>query len=305
MTDLMLERLDLHEIFCDVDDFCQILEEISTAHPILPGAQPMAPYQSCLSLSEVMTIVIAFQGSGYRTFKQFYLGQVLVGWRKAFPRQVSYNRFVELMRWTVFPLYSFLHFCCCGEVTGISFIDSPPIQVCDSHRISQHKVFKNLAKRGKSSMGWFFGFKLHLIVNDRGELLAFGLTPGNVDDRTPVPELAAGLKGHLFGDRGYVSQALFETLHCQGLTFISRRKQKMKNTLMTLRDKILLRKRCLIETIHDQLKNLCQIEHSRHRSPLNFLVNVLAGLVAYSYHPCKPSLDIDLQDLAALPPTAF
>jgi Transposase DDE domain. len=119
-----------------------------------------------------------------------------------------------------------------GAVTGLSFIDATSIVVCHNRRIHSHKVFKKLAKRGKTSVGWFYGFKLHLVVNEKGELLAFRLTPGNTDDRTPVPELTKGLVGKLFGDKGYISQKLFETLFEHGLQLItSLRKNIEKQTL--------------------------------------------------------------------------
>ena len=146
---------------------------------------------------------------------------------------------------------------------------------------------------------------MHLIINERGELLAFKLTPGNVDDRKPVPKMAQGLFGKLFGDRGYISQALFEQLYQQGLELVTRYKKNMKQKLVKLMDKILLRKRSLIETVNDQLKNILQIEHSRHRSIWNFLVNLLAGLVAYTYLPTKPSLDLQHKGLQALPSALF
>ena len=98
--------------------------------------------------------------------------------------------------------------------------------------------------------------------------------------------------GKLFGDKGYISKALFETLWADGLHLITRLKKNMKNHLMPMIDKILLRKRALIETINDQLKNISQIEHTRHRSVANFMVNLLAGLIAYTYQPRKPSLNI-------------
>jgi Transposase DDE domain len=192
-----------------------------------------------------------------------------------------------------------------GEITGISFVDATSLEVCDPKRKHSHKVFKGLANWGKSSMGWYFGFKLHLIINDRGQLLAFAVTEGNIDDRTPVPEMAKGLFGKLFGERGYVSQPLFEQLYAQGLELIARRRKNMKNKLVKLVDKILLRKRAIIESVNDQLKNICQIEHSRHRSRFNFLVNLLAGLIAYSYHPKKPSLDLNDKGLTALPQAMF
>ena len=192
-----------------------------------------------------------------------------------------------------------------GEVTGISFIDSTPIEVSHPCRSRSHKVFKELAGWGKNSMGWHYGFKLHLIINDKGELLDILLTPGNVDDRKPVPEMTQNIIGQLFGDRGYISQELFEELYERQLQLITRYKKNMKQSVVKLIDKIMLRKRALIETVNDQLKNISQIEHSRHRSVWNFLVNLLAGLTAYSYLPQKPSLDLEPKALAALPPAVF
>lgn len=200
------------------------------------------------------------------------------------------------------PLLVYLH-TQLGVCTGISFIDSTSLAVCKNPRISQHKVFAADAARGKTSVGWFYGFKLHLVVNDRGELLAYCLTPGNVDDRRPVPQLAADLFGKLFGDRGYISQALAEALLFSPgqVHLITKLKKNMRNRLLALEDKVLLRKRAIIETINDQLKNICQIEHTRHRSPINFLVNLAAGLIAYCRQPKKPALDLGLPALPALP----
>lgn len=150
-------------------------------------------------------------------------------------------------------------------------------------------------------MGWFYGFKLHLIVNDRGELLSLMLTPGNVDDRKPVPNLVEDLFGKLFADKGYISQPLFDRLlQTFNVQLITKLRSNMKNRLLPLADRVLLRKRSIIETIFDQLKNISQIEHSRHRSPTNFLVNVLCGLIAYCHKPLKPSLG--LHTLACLSP---
>ena len=145
-------------------------------------------------------------------------------------------------------------------------------------------------------MGWFYGFKLHLVANDRGELLACQLTPGNVDDRKPVPTLVQRLFGKLVGDKGYISQPLVEQLlescHVHLLTFA---RTNMQGRLLHRHDVLLLRKRAIMETIYDQLKNISQIEHSRHRSPLNFVVNLLAGLIAYCLQPKKPSLHLHQQ----------
>ena len=141
-------------------------------------------------------------------------------------------------------------------------------------------------------MGWFFGFKLHIVINDKGELMAFKVTPGTTDDRVPVDELTQTLKGKLFGDRGYISQKLFDQLYQRGLQLITRIKKNMKNKLMPMIDKLLLRKRAIVESVNDQLKNISQIEHSRHRSVSNFMVNLVGGLAAYALQPKKPSLHL-------------
>lgn len=145
---------------------------------------------------------------------------------------------------------------------------------------------------------------MHLVVNDQGELLSFFLSPGNLDDRKPVPTLVKRLWGKLFGDKGYVSQPLFEQLFDQGIQLITQPKKKKKtpdHRLMPLWDKLLARKRSLIETITDQLKNVSQIAHTRHRSPTNFLVNLIGGLLAYTFLPKKPALHFEQDKLALLP----
>ena len=187
-----------------------------------------------------------------------------------------------------------------GRSTGIAFVDSTPVAVCHNRRIARHRVFRDVAARGRNTMGWFYGFKLHLIVSDLGELLAVHLTPGNVDDRKPLEGITKDLYGKLFGDKGYLSQALFETLYERGLELVTSLRKNMKNQLMLISDRLLLRKRFIIETITDQLKNISQIEHTRHRSPANFAVNLLAGLIAYTHQPKKPSLHLSI-DLAQLP----
>jgi hypothetical protein len=189
------------------------------------------------------------------------------------------------------PLCNYLH-TRKGRCTGITFADSTPLAVCHNKRIARHKVFDGYATRGKCSMGWYFGFKLHLMVNDQGELLAFRVSPGEVDDRDPVERMAEELWGHLYGDRGYISKVLHDVLLAKGLKLITLIRRNMKPRLMRLWDRLMLRKRFLIETINDQLKNVSQIEHSRHRSLTGFMVNLVAGLIAYTFQPKKPSLGL-------------
>jgi len=290
-------------VFCDVDDFCQAFERYCQTH-LLPKDMDNKGFfpKSSMALSEIMTIVILFHLSGYRTFKWYYQRYVCNNMRDCFPRLVSYNRFVELMGISLLPLTVYMMKYRVGKCTGISFIDSTTLDVCDNRRIYSHKVFDGAAQRGKSSTGWFYGFKLHLIINDMGEILTFALTPANVDDRNTslIEHMSKGLFGKLFGDKGYLSAKLFGQLFSKGITLFTKLKKNMKNVLMDLSDKILLRKRAVIESVNDFLKNVCQIEHSRHRSQLNFLVNLVSGLVAYSFLPNKPSLNIDRSDCKAI-----
>lgn len=284
------------ELFCDVDDFMLNFASNLKATQIAAGKQRQRPGQ--LWPSEIMTILIHFHQSHYRTFKAYYTQHVQVYLTSEFPHLVSYPRFVALIPTMLVPLLAYLQ-SRYGACTGISFIDSTSLDVCDPKRIHQHRVFAVDAKRGKSSMGWFFGFKLHLAVNDQGELLACCLTAGNVDDRVPVPQMVQRLRGKLIGDRGYISAPLTELLFEQGLQLITRLRKNMKNRLMHLSDKLLVRKRAIIESIIDQLKNISQIEHSRHRSPTNFVVHLIAGLLAYSHQAKKPSLHLDQRLLLA------
>lgn len=165
--------------------------------------------------SEVMTILIHCHQSHYRTFKAYYMKHVQVHLTSEFPHLIRYQRFIALIPPVMVPMLAYLQICY-GSCTGISFIDSTSLEVCDPKRISQHRVFATDAQRSKTSTGWFYGFKLHLAVNDRGELLACCLTPGNSDDRTPVPQLVKGLYGQLFGDHGYLSTPLTQWLFEQG-----------------------------------------------------------------------------------------
>jgi hypothetical protein len=291
--------MDIVALFCDIDDFCLHFELPWRQHLLAQGSS-RRQRATTLALSDVMTIEVAFHQSGYRTFKDFYRRYVTPHLRWAFPRLVSYNRFVELMQHALIPLCASLQ-TRKGHSHGIAFIDSTFLAVCHPKRAAGHRVVAGLAGWGKNALGWCYGFKLHLLIKDLGEVLACYLTPANVDDRRPVPRLVRGLRGKIFGDRGYISQALFETLFAHGVQLITKLRKDMKNKLLPLLDKLLPRKRSLIETVHDQLKNISQIEHSRHRSVANFLVNLIAGLIAYTYQAKKPSLHLRMPHEEALP----
>lgn len=285
------------EIFYSVDNFCQKFIPDWEKH-LIPSDSTVKKRKrkSTLSYSEIMTIMILFHQSHYRNFKHFYLDNVCKYLRNDFPKLVSYNRFVELQKLVLVPLCCFFH-TLKGEKTGIYFIDSTSLDVCNIKREHQNKVFKDLAEKSKSTMGWFFGFKLHLIINDKGEIIDCKLTGARTDDRSVVDVLTQGLTGKLVGDKGYIKKSLAEDLLSRSLHLITKAKRNMKNSLMPIIDKILLRKRAVIETVNDQLKNISQIEHTRHRSIFNFATNVISGIIAYCFKPKKPSLNINLSKI--------
>ncbi len=285
-------------LFRHVDDFGQWLATWENAK--LLGVTRKRGSAPRLRLREAMTILIHFHQSHSRDFEAHDAQNVCQHMRSEFPAPVSYTRFVTFIP-SASPAMCLNLRGRSGQATGVAFIDSTPLSVCHNRRIGRHRVFAEVATRGKSSMGWFYGFNLHLIVNDQGELLAVQPTPGNIDDRKPVPQMTKNLWGKLVGDRGYLSQALFEQLFARGLQLITPIRKNMQNRLVVLEDKLLTRKRFVIETIVDQLKNISQIEHTRHRSPTNFIVNLIAGLIAYTWQPKKPSLHFPDKDLALLP----
>jgi len=282
----------LRELCCDVDDFCKVVLPIWQNRLLTSGAMQRQRKRS-LSISAIMTILMYVHQSHSRHFKASSTEHGLKHLRSAFPGLVSSTRVVEWMPAVLAPLCVYLRTACLGRWTGIAFIDSTALAVCTHPRIPSHKVFAGLAARGKTATGWFFGFNLHLGCNDRGALFNLLLTPGHVDDRTPVPKLAHQRFGTLCGDKGYRSTALRdERLRTLGVELVTGIRSTMKKVPMPLLDNILLRTRAMVATIIDQLNNSSQIEHSRHRSPINFLVNLLCGLMAYCRRPKKPSLGL-------------
>ncbi|MEY4530046.1 MAG: hypothetical protein RLZZ156_767 [Deinococcota bacterium] len=286
--------MTLLELFCEVDDFNQ---ELIKTHPknALPSTTGTRERALSMTSSEIMTILILFHQQRYRDFKWFYTQHVCVYLRSEFPTLPSYNRFVEWIPRSVLPLSAYL-FAHLGRCSGISFVDSTKLSVCHNRRIHNHKVFSGLAARGKTSVGWFFGFKLHLLFNDAGEIIWLDLSAGNLDDRKGLLEMLenpfSNIFHKIFGDKGYISKALFQKLiEEHGVQLITRLKKNMKcEQPMPNEDALFLRKRSIVETIIDQCKNISQIEHSRHRSPMNFLANLICGLIAYCHREKKPSL---------------
>ena len=248
------------EIYCMADDFCKEFAKVQEKYMVEDKNHKHRNKPNRMSDAEIMVILILFHSGGFRCFKHYYKEYVCKHLPHLFPSRVSYNRFVELEKEVLLQLTVFIKEVLLGTCTGISFVDSTPLRVCRRQRILIHKTFEGLAERGKCSMGWFFGFKLHLIINDKGEILNFMFTPGNVDDREPLKQtrFLKNIKGKLCADKGYI--ALFENLFTGGIQLITKVKNNMKNSLMSVADKILLRKRALTETVNDELKNIAQIE---------------------------------------------
>ena len=280
----------LVHIFCDVDDFCRVFLPELEKQLISDGTQKRRR-SSRMTISEIMTIIIAFHMSNHRDFKNYYIGFIANFYRDHFPTLLSYTRFLEVMPKTIVPLSSYFS-TLKGQPTGIEFIDSTSIKVCHNLRIPRHKTFGGIAQRGKGTMGWFYGFKLHLVTNYKGEIVDAKLTTGNVHDTKPVPDITKTLSGKLYADKGYISKNLTDKLRHQGVDLITTARKNMKAKALSLWDRAMLSRRFIIETINDQLKNISQIEHSRHRSPNGFMLNMLAGLVAYCLKENKPTLNI-------------
>jgi len=280
------------ELFCLIDDFCQHFETLLAQRLLDERSDKRRRHRECeMSLSEMTTIVVLFHTMRGRQFKEFYRGIVCRFMTAEFPRRLSYTRFVALMPRCAVVLAA-LFATLKGACTGLSIADATPLAACHNLRIQRHKVFKGIAQRGKSSTGWFYGFKLHAVINQRGELLAVKVTPGNVDDRKGLLALTSGLFGKLYADKGYVGKEFVHKMKDKGIDLVTRVRKNMKAVVHSEFDRVLLRKRSLVETVFDELKNLCQIEHTRHRSLSNFAVNLMAGIVAYCLQPVKPRIAV-------------
>ena len=284
------------EIFCKVDDFCKKFEKAKKGFVLTKDNNKQSRNKPCkLRDSEVISILIFFHLKRFRNLKIFYTQYVQKHMTKEFPQTVSYNRFVELEQKAIIPMVLYLQTCCLGKCTNISFVDSTKLAVCNNKRIHSNKVFKGIAERGHTTTGWFYGFKLHIIINDKGEILSFMITQGNTDDRVPLTNenFIKKIIGKLVGDKGYLSEKLSNILFINGIQLITKLRKNMKGKIMSISDSILLRKRAVIESVNDELKNICQIEHTRHRCFANFISNMITGLIAYSFFPKKPSIQCE------------
>jgi hypothetical protein len=291
-------NINITALYCCLDDFCKVYEEWE-GHRLIPSGKKRNRAGK-LSLSEMLFIMVLFHLSPFKNFKAFYLCGVGYRYRSCFDEIPHYDRFVSLMPRLFVPLMILLH-SLSGEKTGLYFADSTKLAVCHNRRISRNKVFDGMAARGKSSMGWFYGFKLHFVINHKGEVMAFKITPGNAADSALLDDITKNLTGKVFADKGYIGAALFQRLWRRGLHLITGIRRNMKNYLMPMADKIMLRRRFIIETILDTLKSEMGLEHSRHRAPVNAMVHILSCLTAYAFRPGKPSITLIEKQIEAYP----
>jgi Transposase DDE domain len=281
----MLDRLV--EIFCEVDDFCKAFQDAFESHFIGNGRGSRGPAPG-LADAEIITLLLVLHSSGFKSWKNFYnspMGEVL---RRYFPGMPCYERFIVLQQRALIPLMAFL-FSKLGKKTGLYYIDSTALPVCHNRRIGRHKAFAGLAARGKTSMGWFFGFKLPLVFHDLHEIAALKLTPGHVSDTAPVPALTKDLIGKLFGDKGYISKKLAGELLRRGLTLFTRVRKNRKSLPISMIDKMLLNGRHMAETIIGSSKGRSSLNLPKHRLPSNAFLHILAAMVAYQLDPIKPN----------------
>lgn len=303
---LILNTTKLTEIFIESDDYLIKLEDYLARHSLPTPDNRKVKKARKMSTSEMMAIVIFYHYSGFKCFKWYYNIVIRILLKSYFPNAFSYSRFIQLMPELNLHLIIFMTATRLAEPTEGNFIDSKKLVVCHNRRIKKNKVFKDLAKRGKSSTGWFFGFKLHLIINHLGQIVLFKVTQGNVADNNHnlLKSIADDLQGFLFGDKGYIS-AIAADLKQKGLHLITKVRSNMKKQNLQPKQKYYLKHRGLIETVFDILKHIFDIEHSRNRSQPNYFVNVLSAVIAYSFWEGNPSIPlykqkVNFQDIKLL-----
>lgn len=284
---LKVNESKLIEIFVFTDDFVKAVEKTTISASVCPRRRTPG-----LSLSEMMSIVVFYHYSGYKCFEYYYERCVLVDLRDDFPQAPSYTRFIQLMPRCFSLLYAMATIQVqLSTFTGIYYMDSKKLPICDNRRIHSHKVFEGLAQRGKTTTGWFFGFKIHLTINCLGEIMRFKFTPGNTMDNNKdvLDTLLKSLQGKCFGDKGYITKHVEEYLE-KGVQIITRIRKNMKNSLMNWIDKALLLKRGVIESVNDILMTVFDIDHTRHRSPKHAFTHMVGAIIAYNFYDSKPTI---------------
>jgi hypothetical protein len=288
----IVENTKLVEIYVNCDDFLKDFLKSYNQSKLGQYNNRKPTREPDLSPSEIMSIAIYYHLSGYKCFQYYYSQIVVKHLRSYFPNLVSYERFIALMPRVMPLLLIYLNYYRAGNPTGIYYADSKKLPVCHNRRIHQNKVFINQANRGKSSTGWFYGFKVFIAVNQYGQLMKCGFTQASKADNNFdwMTHFFNGFKGLMFTDKGFISAKAFEKLYENGLKLITGIKSNMKNKLFNWKEKLLHKKRGMIEAVNDILMTVCDIDHTRHRSPVNFFVNLFSGLVAYTFFDKVPTI---------------
>ena len=288
---LYLDETKLIQIFCDCDDFYKKYEQFIADKPI--GIKKSNAHRKpSLAVSEVMTILIVYHLTGMKCFQYYYTELVRKHFQSYFPGIVSYTRFIELIPRCMLPLWLFVNTNRTGKETGFYYGDSKKMPVCDNLRINRNKVFKGIAGRSKSSTGWFYGLKLFLVINQYGQIMRCIFSPADIADNNidMMRKMFNKLQGYIFADKGFISKQAFEEFYQKGLKIVTTVKRNMKNKFMIMAERPALMKRGVIESVNDLLMTICDIDHTRHRSPINAVVHGLAGVTAYTYLDKLPSI---------------
>lgn len=289
---MIINELRVIQLFCELDDFSNAFNKNISAH-MLGKSIPQSFNKPEIRISEMMCIEILYHHSGYKCFQYYYEQEAARGYLKSyFPHAPVYNRFIQLKPRILLHLIFYLNACRIGQLCGIYFADSTKLAVCHNRRIQSNRVFYGRSAKGKTSTGWFYGLKLFLVINACGEIMNAFFTMGNVADNhlAKMVRLFSKLKGWAFADKVFFNQKAVEQLLTQGLHLVTGIRQNMKNKLMLMEQKLLLKKRGIIESVNDILKTVCDIEHTRHRSPIDALVNLYAGLCSYTFLDRLPSI---------------
>lgn len=290
--------IDLTELYVEIDDFCRKICDNLNQHLLGVGKLTIIDTPG-LNLSEVLTILVYYHFSRFDCLKHYYLIKMRTGHKKEFPNLPSYNRFIERIPEVALLAVLYLQY---RQVAfnGGGYIDSTPLRVCNNKRTSSHRVFKFVANLGRSSMGWFYGFKLHIICDFMGNIIKCKITRASTNDLKAGKEMMSGLSGKIFADKGYIGKKEFTELFNQGLILVTGIRKGMKNRLLSIWDKILLKKRSLIESVYHIMKDSLHLEHSRHRSVTNAGIYYITTVIAYCWKPNKPKIKFNKEETLLL-----
>ena len=272
----------LYHIFDQIDNLLKTMSA-SLKRKLLSDLRPKGGRPSGLSLQAILAFGIFRFATGVKDVKHYHR-KLLSSYSKELGRIPNYGNFNALMNQaTPYVIFLLQWICYCHQSAGggLYFMDSTPMKVCENKRIFDHKVCEDMAQRGKSSMGWFFGFKLHVVCDSLGRLVSLLITPGNTDDRKFALKLLKGLRGLCVADAGYVSKKLMQELYQQGLLLLTDVRNSMKR-LMSETQHGLLKLRQRIEGVFSCLKHRLKAEASIARSPLGYLSRCLYACLTFA-----------------------